>query len=95
MPPLQESADDAFDDEFEEDPEGPQESDLAGQDDDEMATVPCPCCGEPIPEIADRCPYCGDWVVAGGARGRPARGAAFAVVVALAVLVLLYLLLAR
>jgi hypothetical protein len=55
-------------DDWEDDPEAPQERDLVGQDedDDETPTVPCPSCHAPIPEFADRCPYCGDWVVQGG-----------------------------
>jgi len=32
-------------------------------DTDESPTVPCPSCGRAIYDDADRCPYCGDWVV--------------------------------
>lgn len=69
----------AQDDEFEsewaaddEDRDLPQERDLVEQDDDETATVPCPHCRAEIPDFADRCPYCGEWVVqSSGARRNP------------------------
>jgi len=51
-----------------EDPDAPQECDL-GNDDDETPTVPCPSCGRPVAEIADRCPHCGDWIVSVGKGG--------------------------
>ena len=49
--------------EWQDDPEGPQACDLTDDDEDETPTVPCPGCQRPIPDFADRCPYCGDWVV--------------------------------
>jgi hypothetical protein len=54
------------------DPDAPQECDLGGGDDDETPTVPCPSCRQAVPEFADRCPYCGDWIVpsAGERTGR-------------------------
>lgn len=73
-----------------EDPEGPQPCDLVAEDDDETPTVPCPACGEAIPDFADRCPYCGEWVVQGGAPGRSGRGVAFVVIVLLLIVALLY-----
>lgn len=45
------------------------DDDLAGgydDEDEETPTVPCPHCQRAIPDFADRCPYCGDWVVQGG-----------------------------
>lgn len=30
--------------------------------DDEVDTVPCPHCREPIPEDAPRCPYCENYI---------------------------------
>ncbi len=59
--PDEEEWDDGLDD-----PEAPQECDLVDQDSDETDTVPCPRCGREIPDDADRCPYCTDWVVQGG-----------------------------
>ncbi|MEW6249588.1 MAG: hypothetical protein AB1716_02995 [Planctomycetota bacterium] len=55
------------------DPEGPQECDLAQSDDDETETVPCPACGREVADFAERCPHCGDWIVPGasGARQTP------------------------
>ncbi len=53
------------------DPEGPQECDLIDEDEDETPTVPCPRCRREIPDFADQCPYCGDWVVQGA--GAPTR----------------------
>lgn len=76
------------------DPDGPQACDLTHQDDDETATVPCPHCGEDVADFADRCPYCGDWIVPGGQAGVSSRGLIFAAVVVLAILALLYWLMA-
>ena len=71
------------------DPEGPQAGDL--DDEEETPTVPCPSCGEEIPDFADRCPYCGDWVVQGG--GRSARSLLFIAVAVLLIVALLFWLL--
>jgi hypothetical protein len=54
--------DDAYN-EWEEDPEGPQACDLTDEDEDETPTVPCPACGELVPDFVDRCPYCGQWIM--------------------------------
>jgi hypothetical protein len=51
--------------------EAPQQRDLTDEDEDETPTVPCPSCGRPIPDFADRCHHCGDWVVQ--TAGPPAR----------------------
>ena len=61
------------DDRMDED-EGPLESDLRepGEEDGTELT-PCPSCGEPIYEDAERCPRCGQYVLpqpAAGGRGR-------------------------
>lgn len=74
--------DDAWDDD---DPDGPQACDLDADDDDETPTVPCPNCRRPIPDFADRCPYCGDWIVQ--ASGAPARRSPWVVVVAVLLIV--------
>jgi hypothetical protein len=50
-------------DELDEDAEGPQACDLS--DDDEHDMVPCPACGGGISELAERCPLCGEWIIAG------------------------------
>jgi hypothetical protein len=46
------------------DRDAPQERDLARDAaDDETDTVPCPHCGRHVPDFADRCHHCGDWIV--------------------------------
>jgi|YNPNPStandDraft_1061719.scaffolds.fasta_scaffold274715_2 hypothetical protein len=63
----------------------PQERDLVDEDEDETPTVPCPSCRRPVPDFADKCPYCGDWIVQSS--GEPARrNAWFVVLVVLVVL---------
>lgn len=59
--------------EWEDDADAPQERDLDDEDGDEIPTVPCPNCGQSVAEIAERCPHCGDWIVAGGGRPQPSR----------------------
>jgi hypothetical protein len=61
------------------DPDAPQECDL--DDEEETPTVPCPNCERPIPDFADRCPYCGDWVVQNA--GTTRRGIGFLILVLL------------
>jgi hypothetical protein len=79
-------------DEFEppwddEDRDAPQERDLTDSD-DETPTVPCPSCRREIPDCADRCPYCGDWVVQSS--GTPARHRlGFVLLVLIAILLIL------
>jgi uncharacterized paraquat-inducible protein A len=73
-----------------EDPEGPQECDLLATD-DEVDTVPCPNCGAEIPEMADHCPRCSEWVVQGGDRPMSNRTLLIAAVVFLALLLIVYL----
>lgn len=76
--------------EFEEDPEGPQAQDLV-DDDEETPTEPCPSCGTPVPELVDRCPYCGDWIVSGSGRaGRRPTWLIVAAILALIGFILLY-----
>lgn len=55
------------------DPDGPQECDLVDPlDDDAPPTVPCPSCCRDIPDFVDRCPYCHDWILqSAGPRHRP------------------------
>lgn len=64
--------DEQMDDEWGVDPEGPQERDLVDEREDETPTVPCSNCGRPVPDFADKCPYCGDWILqsAGASRRR-------------------------
>lgn len=53
-------ADDNWDNEEFDD--GPLEQDLAAGDDDaDLATVPCARCGFPTAELAEICPQCGEW----------------------------------
>ncbi len=79
-------------DDWEEDPDAPQECDLDDED-DETLTVPCPTCGRPVAEIAERCPHCGDWIVSGGDTGRTwPRWVIVAAVLALVSFVLWYVL---
>lgn len=64
------SDDEAWD---EDDPDAPLAADLDDDRDEETPTVPCPRCRRQIPDVADRCPYCGDWVVQGGGTARRRR----------------------
>ncbi len=50
-----------------EDPEAPQERDREADEDSEC--VPCPHCGRPVYEDADRCPHCGEFVLPGRTAG--------------------------
>jgi hypothetical protein len=46
------------------DRDAPLECDLArGGDEDEAETVPCPHCRREVPDFADRCHHCGEWIV--------------------------------
>jgi hypothetical protein len=72
-----------------EDPEGPQERDLAGSGEDENGVVPCPHCGREVSDLAERCPHCGDWIVIDAGTGSK-RGFW---IVAIAILLLLLFLL--
>ena len=45
------------------DSEDEWEDDEWPEDDDEIETVPCPACGKEVYEEAERCPYCGDYIV--------------------------------
>jgi len=58
-------------------------------DDEEVDTVACPSCRREIAEFAERCPYCGDWVVRGRGAGSQ-RDVLFTIVAILLVLVILY-----
>ena len=51
---------------WDDDREDPQERDQDAADDNGTPTVPCSGCGRQIPDFADRCPHCGDWVIQGG-----------------------------
>ena len=60
------------DEDWEDDPDAPQDGDLDAED-DETPTVACPNCGQSVAEIAERCPHCGDWIVVGAGRPRTSR----------------------
>ena len=62
--------DNEWDDQLD-DPEGPQACDLPGdgEEDDDYKVLACPHCGLEISELTERCPHCGDWIVAGGGGG--------------------------
>ncbi|MEP0848761.1 MAG: hypothetical protein HRF50_18300 [Phycisphaerae bacterium] len=75
------------DDDREDDDEGPQECDLAEDDDD--ATVPCSSCRRDVSELAERCPYCGEWLVAGPATPHRGRIGAALLILAAAAMALL------
>lgn len=77
------------DDEATADPDAPQECDLEAFSDDRTPTNPCPKCGDDMPDFADRCPYCGEWVVQGGERRATRSVVIMIVVVALLVAALL------
>lgn len=73
MPPhVEEAWDDYAGDEAEwtDDPDAPQERDLRGGGDEDDVD-PCPSCGRPVSHLAEKCPHCGDWIVAGGGGRRP------------------------
>jgi hypothetical protein len=42
---------------------------LMYDDDDSVDLLPCPHCRRPMPELADKCPHCGDWVIPGHTPG--------------------------
>ena len=73
-----------------EDPEGPQARDLVDTGDGQTDTSPCPSCGRQIADLAERCPYCGDWVVRGQRGPASSRTLLFVAVVILLVIALLY-----
>ena len=73
------------------DPDGPQPCDL--HDQDQTDTEPCPSCGRQIADLAERCPYCGDWVVRGERSPASNRSLFFAAIVILLLIALLYWLL--
>jgi len=51
--------------EWREKDEGPLEQDLADLGEDaESDTLPCPRCGAPVYEAAEKCPACGEWIIA-------------------------------
>ncbi len=67
----------------------PDDADIA--DGQNTALVPCPSCGELISDEADRCPDCGDWVIAWSPATRRAIGWFWPVMVALLIGVILVL----
>lgn len=77
-----------LEDEERDDDEGPQECDLADDDDDDP-TVPCSNCRREVSELAERCPYCGEWLVAGPAAPRFGRIGVVLLILAAAAMTLL------
>jgi hypothetical protein len=60
--------------------------------DPDYCQVPCPACGQPVSELADKCPHCGQWIVVRtGGGGIPAwiLIAGLALILLIAALVLL------
>jgi len=82
---------DDFGDEDVDDPEAPQECDLGGEDDLETDTEPCPACGREIAEMAEQCPYCGQWVTLPAPASSRRTIGFIAVVILLIVLLLVWL----
>lgn len=80
---------DRHDDDRDDEDEGPQECDLADGDDDDDATVPCSSCRREVSELAERCPYCGEWLAAGPAAPRFGRVGAVLLILAAAAMTLL------
>lgn len=72
----------------EDDPEGPLPEDVVDDDDDETPTVPCPNCKAEIPDLADKCPYCGEWVAQSAGNSAPVNWFIVAAVLALLVFLL-------
>jgi hypothetical protein len=50
----------------------PDEADTTAED-DSVDLVPCPACGADVPDLADRCPACGQWITPGAGGGLSAR----------------------
>ena len=88
--PWNDDSDDA--DDFDVDPEEPQECDLEDEGDCEDAydVEPCPNCGKDVSELAERCPYCGEWIVQGPAKISP-RSLAFMVLGVFLILLIILL----
>ena len=51
------------------DPDDEDWCDDEAPDEDEEDSAACPECGEPVPEISDRCPACGYWLSDADRRG--------------------------
>jgi hypothetical protein len=71
-------------DEWEEDPEAPDEADM-DEDGDEAGAIECPHCGREVYEWAEQCPHCGRYLSEEDApRGRKPWWILLAVALALA-----------
>jgi predicted nucleic acid-binding Zn ribbon protein len=53
---------DAFSEDWAEDKDLPQESDLDDED-DELEEMACPSCRRYVTEDTQKCPYCGEWII--------------------------------
>jgi hypothetical protein len=77
-------------DDYEDDPEEPDESDMDSDEGDESVdTVECPSCGRDVYEQAQKCPYCGAYLVRGDSP-RHARWVLWTTLVLLAVIVYMW-----
>lgn len=47
---------------YDDDPDAPLDQDLDNDEEDEL--IDCPACGQSIYDDTEKCPYCGDWIVA-------------------------------
>lgn len=83
--------DDAREDGWLDDREGPQTYDLDDRTDaDDYGLVACPRCGREVSELAERCPYCGDWITADARGSRMRKPLLIAIAILLLVLLLLW-----
>ncbi len=87
MPGIEHEYDDDCADWDADDPNAPQECDLAGEDEDDTPTEACPSCGREVADSAPKCPYCGEWIVAGAGPRR--RDPWFLLIVLLALAIVL------
>ena len=71
----------------EDDSDAPQDIDL--KEGEEPVFEECPICGKVIPESADRCPYCGQWLLAKTAAGERSSGWFWPVMVAIVIAIIL------
>lgn len=69
------------------DDEGPDESDLSGDDDDDLAR--CPACRAWIAADSPRCPECGEWITPNESVASASRPGWWGIVVALLIALIL------
>jgi hypothetical protein len=86
----------AYDDE-EDDEAYLDDSEEIGDDDldvggDDSETLPCPECGKPVYEQADRCPICGSFIIGGNPTQRQPRWVLVVVIVMILVVLVVWVL---